>query len=105
MSPIIKTIEDSKKRKRSISELDGEVINNVGQLDAEAGGLELTDQSAKRQASMHMEGLELPGLIFPKSAYHGHVPPLPISREKEVLVEVLVSHCVVDNIPRRCAKS
>lgn len=58
----------------------------------------MAESAVKGQGTQRFKGFQLPGLVNPKSAYQGHVPVLPISEEKTVLLEVLVSFVFVVNL-------
>lgn len=51
----------------------------------------IVDSSSKRQGTQRFKGFHLPGLVNPKSAYQGHIPELPVSEEKHILLDILVS--------------
>lgn len=69
----------------------------------------IAESSSKGQGTQRFKGFHLPELVNPKSAYGDHVPALPISEEKLVLEDILVSlllvvkfyHCKVDRIKGR----
>ena len=50
----------------------------------------IADGSSKGQDAQQFKGFRLPGLVNPKSAYQGHLPVLPVSEEKIVLLDILV---------------
>lgn len=51
----------------------------------------IADSSSKGQGKERFKEIRLPGLINPKSAYQGHIPLLPVSDEKTVLLDILVN--------------
>ena len=50
----------------------------------------IADSSSKGQGAQQFKGFRLPDLVNPKSAYQEHLPVLPISEEKTVLLDILV---------------
>lgn len=46
--------------------------------------------SKKKKTEIRMTGIRPPDLVFPKSAYDGHVPSMPRFCEKRVLQDILV---------------
>ena len=59
------------------------VTKDEGQLSA--------DTSERKHQTSYFAGIKLPGLIYPKSMYVGHETPLPVSKERLVLKDILVS--------------
>lgn len=83
-----------KRRKLSASRHNSESSDEADQLLDTTYGLRLAESSGKGQGKQRFDGLRLPALLSPKSAYQGNVPALPISKEKDVLEDILVrSRC------------
>ena len=57
--------------------------------------MELAAKSSRKKATAHFDGLKIPDLICPKSAYQGHSIDLPTNSEKDVLGDFLVG-CLWD---------
>lgn len=83
-----------RKRKRSPSTLSND-LKDGNRVDTSL--LEGEDDEASRKfkktkvEEVHVTGIRPPGLSFPKSAYRGHVPPLPRYSEESVLRDIVVS--------------
>ena len=79
---LARALVPSNKRKRleDYSRLEKELIEDAA--------TEITKSPPKRRKQC--SGIRLPSLVFPKSQYEGYVPPLPVSREKDVLTEYMV---------------
>ena len=47
--------------------------------------------SMEEKAEVRMSCIRPPSFVFPKTAYHGHIPSLPRHSEKSILRDILVS--------------
>ncbi|KAL8874047.1 MAG: hypothetical protein Q9174_000552 [Haloplaca sp. 1 TL-2023] len=74
------------KRKRSLSPPDHEHKVIVNEPD-----LPLSTATEKAHAASKLISIRPPHLVYPKSMYHGHEPPLPVAKERLVLKQILVS--------------
>lgn len=75
----------SKKRKRT------RPWDDQSSCTLESGTI-LAGASEKRHASSRFVGIQPPPLIYPKSLYSSLKPQSPVSKEKYVLQEILVSY-------------
>ncbi len=85
------------KRKREYDDIDKREANVNGEEDQgseDAAAIDwsttIADLPPKRRQISRLIGIRLPEMVFPKSQYAGWQPPLPITHEKDVLVEFLV---------------
>ena len=83
-----KKFEATRKRKRSIDEYTDD--SDGSDLDLEAQGIKVASKPSKTPSPSRFEGVRIPGLIYPKSAYQSHVATLPVVSEIEVLEDFLV---------------
>ena len=87
---ITKRVERERKRKLSSSHEHAGNDSDATDFELEAQGIEIAARSSKKQAATAFEGLRIPDLIFPKSAYQGHNTVLPVSYESDVLQDFIV---------------
>lgn len=74
----------SRKRKRA------EIDDKVDEVKLEGQGIAIAAKPLNKQSAIRFESIKLPDLIFPKSAYQGHNPTLPVSSERDVLQDFSV---------------
>ena len=89
---IEKNVEVSRKRKRSLS---WDTDSGDCDLEVEAQSIDVASKSSKPPAPSRFESVRIPDLNFPKSAYQGHSSTLPVSCERDVLHDFLVSKSII----------
>ncbi|KAL8713895.1 MAG: hypothetical protein Q9220_002041 [cf. Caloplaca sp. 1 TL-2023] len=77
------------KRRRTTSSSPPTSTNII--TDHRFNDVSSSKADGKRRTSSKFIGVQPPDLIFPKSLYTGHEPPLPRSKERIVLKEILES--------------
>ena len=80
-----------KKKRKRFASLEGDHMDsNFGDVDINEG-IEMAGVSEKRRKVSSLSHIQLPGLIYPRSAYRcDEVPPLHTHLEEEVLQEFMV---------------
>ena len=78
-----------KKRRKRFGSLD-DMDSIVGDLEVNED-IEIADVCEKKRKVSTLSHIQLPGLIYPRSAYRcAEVPPLHIHHEEQILREVTV---------------
>lgn len=78
----------SKKRKRVDYSADLDIEDALEDRLKGDATIEFTASSPKKRKQCSR--IRLPSLVFPKSQYHNWHPPLPVSKERDVLAEFMV---------------
>ena len=81
----------STKRKRGELQDDYMLFESNEEALVDLEDVRIVEHSAKRPKRLVCQDVQIYGSNFPKSQYHGWVPPLPISSEPAMVKDFLVS--------------